>query len=191
MGPLRTRRQALLARTLMITLVVAAIGVAAYAVVLAERQPSSSPQQIVPPDLGRGAKAPTFSIGRLGGGPPVTYAAPTPTPVVLQFFASWCPDCLGELRSFATASRTLGHRVRFIGVDANDTNPAAVERLLAAAGDDYPTGVDPYAIVANRYDAGYLPTTVYIDPAGHVVDVAFGAQTTADLEHWAAVAGTD
>lgn len=191
MGPPRTRRQAFVARTALVVLLVAAIGLATYAVVLAERQPSASPgPALVPPALAHGAKAPAFTIARLGGGTPVTYAPPTGQPVVLQFFASWCANCLAELKAFSGASKALGNRIRFVGVDANDPKPAEAERLLAAAGDVYPTGVDPYALVANHYEVADLPTTVFIDRAGHVVNVAFGTETTADLEHWAAVAAS-
>lgn len=192
MGPPRTRRQAVTARTVLVVSLVVAIGLATYAVVLAERQPApSTGPAVVPSALANGARAPAFTIARLGGGSPVTYAPPTGQPVVLQFFASWCADCLAELKAFAGASRALGDQVRFVGVDANDSKPAEAERLLAAAGDHYPTGVDPYALVANRYEVADLPATVFIDARGHVVNVAFGAQTAADLEHWAKVAAND
>jgi thiol-disulfide isomerase/thioredoxin len=172
-------------------MLLAAIGLATYAVVLAERQPGpSAGAPVVPEALAHGAEAPAFSLARLGGGPPVAYHPPTRQPVVVQFFASWCPDCLAELRAFAGAWRALGDQVRFVGVDANDSAPAEAQRLLQAAGDDYPTGVDPYASVASRYKVADLPATVFINPAGHVVNVAFGSQTTADLEHWASMAET-
>ncbi len=180
-----------MSRVALAVLLLAAIALATYAVVLAEQPPSQSatgPAQ-VPPALAHGATAPAFSIARLGAGSPVTYHAPTTEPVVLQFFASWCTDCQAELRAFASASRALGDRVTFLGVDVNEPNPAYAKRLLDAAGDDYPTGVDPYAIVAGHYKVVDLPETVYIDPAGHVVNVGFGTQTIADLEHWASVAG--
>jgi thiol-disulfide isomerase/thioredoxin len=187
---MRPPRQVRLARSALVLLMGVAIGLAAYAVYVAERVPASSGQANVPPALAHGAKAPAFSLARLGGGPPVTFTTPRGRPVVLQFFASWCQDCLSELQAFATASRTLGDRARFIGVDSNDSRPSDAERLLKAAGDNYPTAVDPYALVANRYLVGDLPATVFIDPAGRVVDVAFGAQTAAEVEHWATVAAT-
>ena len=93
-----------------------------------------------------------------------------------------------QRRVFASASRLLSGKVRFVGIDSNDSRPAEAEKLLRQAGDTYATGLDPFALVAQRYLVAELPTTVFIDPAGHVVDVAFGAQTAAELEHWASVA---
>ena len=92
--------------------------------------------------------APGFTLPRLGGGPPVSLAAMRGTPVVVNFFASWCPDCKAELAAFAgLAARTSG-RVEVIGVDANDGNGTAARRLLTGADATYPVGVDSDAKVA-------------------------------------------
>ena len=62
---------------------------------------------------------------RVGGGPSVTLAATRGMPTVVNFFASWCPDCQSELAAFAAlADRTAGH-VDVIGVDSNDNDGAA------------------------------------------------------------------
>lgn len=105
--------------------------------------------------------------------------------MVLNFFASWCPNCRAELKAFATVSRAAGGRVDFIGVDTNDSSPAQAISLLRAAGATYPVGVDPNAAVANaRYLVEALPATVFVSASGHIVGQVFGPQTTKTLTQW-------
>ena len=131
-----------------------------------------------------GSQAPGFSLARLGGGPPVTLAATHGTPTVVNFFASWCPDCQAELTAFGgLANRTAGH-VDVIGVDSNDNDGAAAQTLLSRAEATYPVGVDRNATVATAYLLDALPVTYFLDGQGRVVHVAFGTQTLASLTRW-------
>jgi thiol-disulfide isomerase/thioredoxin len=103
---------------------------------------------------------------------------------VVNFFASWCPDCQAELAAFAAlAARTAGH-VDVIGVDSNDHEGAAAQTLLSKAQATYPVGLDPDAKVAGSYLLNALPVTYFLDGGGHVVHVAFGTQTPASLARW-------
>jgi peroxiredoxin len=131
-----------------------------------------------------GTPAPDFSLAGLGGGPSVTLAATRGTPTVVNFFASWCPDCKAELAAFgALADRTAG-RVDVLGVDANDNDGAAARALLSEAKATYPVGLDPDAKVATSYLVSALPVTYFLDRRGRVVHVAFGTQTPASLAKW-------
>ena len=131
-----------------------------------------------------GTQAPGFLLTRLGGGPPVSLAATRGTPTVVNFFASWCPDCQAELAAFgALADRTAGH-VAVIGVDSNDNNGAEAQTLLSRSRATYPVGVDSDAKVATSYLLSALPVTYFLDGQGRVFHVAFGAQTLASLTRW-------
>jgi thiol-disulfide isomerase/thioredoxin len=131
-----------------------------------------------------GTQAPDFSLTRLGGGPPVTLAATRGTPTVVNFFASWCPDCKAELAAFGDlADRTAGH-LDVIGVDSDDNDGVAAGTLLSEAKATYPVGLDPDAKVATSYLLNALPVTYFLDRRGRVVHVAFGTQTPASLAKW-------
>lgn len=137
------------------------------------------------PMLAKGSPAPGFSLPRLGGGPPVSLAAERGHPLVLNFFASWCPDCRAELRAFAEVSHGAHGPVRFLGIDTNDPEPGQASALLRAAGDRYPVGTDRDAAVANgRYDIEALPVTVFVGASGRIVGQVFGAQTVRSLRPW-------
>ena len=157
-------------------------------VVTRPRSPRVTAFPATPPaTLPLGSTAPGFTLPRLGGGPAVTLASTRGIPTVVNFFASWCPDCKAELAAFsALASRTAG-RVTIIGVDSNDNNGATAQTLLTAANATYPVGVDPKATVAASYQIDALPVTYFLDGQGRVVHVSFGTQTLASLDHWSAV----
>ncbi len=144
--------------------------------------PSTSPAT-----LPLGSTAPDFTLPRLGGGPSVTLASTRGTPTVVNFFASWCPDCKAELAAFSTLATRTGGRMTIVGVDSNDNSGAAAQTLLSAANATYPVGVDPNATVATSYQIDALPVTYFLDGQGRVVHVSFGTQTLASLEHWSAV----
>jgi cytochrome c biogenesis protein CcmG/thiol:disulfide interchange protein DsbE len=101
--------------------------------------------------------------------------------VVLNFFASWCPNCQAELAAFAAASRRLRGRVDFVGIDTSETDPHAAIALEQRAGIVYPTGFAADQTVANEYLVGALPETFFIDAAGRVRSFVPGRETLAGL----------
>jgi cytochrome c biogenesis protein CcmG, thiol:disulfide interchange protein DsbE len=149
-----------------------------------DRVPGSSALAVPPPTLLQtGTVAPAFSLPRLDGGAPVSLAGYRGTPVILNFFASWCPHCRAELEAVATVARKTEGRVAVVGVDTNDTASAAA-RLLAAAHATYPVAVDAHAKVASSYLLTALPVTYFVSAEGRVVGYALGSETVASLERW-------
>jgi len=136
------------------------------------------------PLVARGTRAPPFSLSRLGGGQPVSSGMGQGHPMVINFFASWCPNCAGELQAFARVDHAAQGRIVFLGVDTNDPGPGAAARMLAGAGVRYPVGIDGSARIARSYLVVGLPTTVFVNRLGQVVGEGFGSQSDADLRTW-------
>lgn len=191
----RTRRPALWSRARRrAVLGIAALGCAVGAWVLVYTlAPASSPPEEASGAVGQGLAvaatgrpAPSFTLPRLGGGPPVSLAAEHDHPVIINFFASWCAECRAELHAFAQASSHAGD-VRFIGIDVEDSTPRTAEKLLRSAGVHYPVGTDSSASTANgSYLIEALPATVFVATDGRIAGHAYGAQTVASLDHWIA-----
>ena len=101
-------------------------------------------------------------------------------PVVLNFFASWCVPCKTELPEFATISKSDLGKVQFIGVDENDTRTAGAS-ILHQTGVGYPALFDGSGQLELPYHLIGLPTTLFIDSKGVVVEEVAGQITPAML----------
>jgi len=101
------------------------------------------------------------------------------TPVVLNFYASWCAICDRELPDFQRVSERLDGAVRVIGVNpqSNDTDDAQAA-MIARNGVTFPTLRDPSDELLRQFNlTGGLPTTVFVDADGRVRKVHNGLLT--------------
>jgi cytochrome c biogenesis protein CcmG/thiol:disulfide interchange protein DsbE len=175
-------------RIFRIIAVVACAGLIAFIATVILSGSSAAPRKTFPdpppPAIATGKQAPAFDLARLGGGPGVDLSSFLGKPVILNFFASWCPDCQAELSTIATTGREQTGRVDVVGIDTNDSNSSLARSLLQRAGARYPVGVDPVAKVASRYLVQALPVTYFLNARGLVVGVAFGQLTPAEIGTW-------
>jgi cytochrome c biogenesis protein CcmG, thiol:disulfide interchange protein DsbE len=126
--------------------------------------------------------AKTFTLEDVRPGrPPVSLEALRGKPVVLNFFASWCPPCVRELPGLQAVSERYKGRVVFLGVTFNDRRPEA-KALLEHAGVTYPAGFDAKSDLAYDYGIAGMPTTVFIDRDGNRVAQRTGELTDVQLE---------
>jgi cytochrome c biogenesis protein CcmG/thiol:disulfide interchange protein DsbE len=125
--------------------------------------------------------APAFDLEALGRqGQRVTLAEHRGTPVVLNFWASWCAPCVKEMPLLERTHQQLGDQVQFLGVDGNDSRRLATD-LMATTKVTYPSGYDPKDAVFREYRLRGRPTTVFIDAAGTIKGVHAGELKQADL----------
>ena len=94
-------------------------------------------------------------------------------PIVLNAWASWCPDCQKEWPLMASAAARFGRRVAFLGVDALDPDSGQATSWLTANPVSYPSYVSPSGAVPVS-GVFALPTTIFIDAAGHVTHRQIG-----------------
>ncbi len=104
------------------------------------------------------------------------------TPVVVNFWASWCPACVAEMPDFEHVHATLGDQVVFLGLNMQETDPAAAAHLVEATGVNYLLGVDPDGSIFNRFGGIAMPTTVFIGADGEIVKTHAGVIFADDLE---------
>ncbi len=102
-------------------------------------------------------------------------------PVVLNFWASWCPACAAEMPDFEQVHQALGDDVTFIGVDMQDISRDAALQLVEETGVSYQLVDDPIGAVYSQFGGLAMPTTVFIDAQGRIVDTHAGALFAADL----------
>ncbi|HET6835122.1 MAG TPA: TlpA disulfide reductase family protein [Acidimicrobiales bacterium] len=117
------------------------------------------------------ASAADVTLAALDGGPDRKLGGLLGSkPVVINFYASWCGPCVTEMPAFERVHQAAGDRVTIIGIayqDSDEDARATVERTgvtYLAFGD---SGQD-----AVTYFGGInMPTSVFIDADGNVVDV--------------------
>ncbi|MHB8438682.1 MAG: TlpA family protein disulfide reductase [Acidimicrobiales bacterium] len=129
-----------------------------------------------------GAPAPAFSLTELSQpGRAVTLSQLTGKDLVLNFWASWCFPCQQEMPVLQSEAAALRGRVRFVGIDSNDTRSAAIG-FLEKVHVRYETLFDPGAVVAGSYGLYGFPTTVFVSPDGKVLGRHSGQLDAATLE---------
>jgi|SRR5579859_4925199 len=100
------------------------------------------------------------------------------TPIVLNFWASWCVACRQEAAVLGAAANHYAGRIQFLGVDIQDSDQAA-KSFEAEFHDPYPVGP---IIRGSYHDFGVTapPETFFIDRQGNVVS-QFGGPLTDKL----------
>jgi cytochrome c biogenesis protein CcmG/thiol:disulfide interchange protein DsbE len=96
-------------------------------------------------------------------------------PVFIDVWASWCPSCEEEAPMLARLARDHRGRVRFVGVDTNDTRGAArafIRRHELA----YPHLFDPKTKVATKLGVYGIPTMFLVDRQGRIAARLVGKQ---------------
>ena len=94
------------------------------------------------------------------------------TPIVLNFWASWCPPCKSEMPDFNTVFEELGEDVHFVMLDAVDGVRETREKgeaYVTEQGFTFPVYYDMEQDAVIQYGIRAFPTTVFIDSEGYIV----------------------
>lgn len=109
------------------------------------------------------------------------------TPVVVNFFASWCVYCNEELPGFVQVATATSGKVAFVGIDTNDSGDgvAMAKRFdLQSVGFHlaHDIGNDPASDLWLSYGSQGLPVTAFYDASGKLVDFSGGMLTQSELQ---------
>lgn len=102
-------------------------------------------------------------------------------PVVLNFWASWCPACISEMPAFGEVHRRFGDEVEFIGVNMQEVDLDAALALVGQTDVDYRLAHDPAGAIFNQFGGIAMPTTVFIASDGSVERTHAGAMFAEEL----------
>ena len=130
-----------------------------------------------------GKPAPTFAMDLYGGGE-LSYGPDLGEPVVLNFWASWCPPCREESPLLERTWKQYRDRgVLFVGVDTQDTEQDALA-YIDEFGLTFPNGLDVDGEITVAYGVVGLPVTFFIGSDGVVKRRWVGALTESQLLPW-------
>jgi len=131
---------------------------------------------------GAGELAPNFTLPNLQDGKGlVSLSKYKGTPVLVNFWATWCVPCKDEMPLLEAAHKEWGSKVQFVGIDRQDYKPDAL-RFAQDTHVTYPLAGDPDASLDGAYRLRGMPTSVFIDRNGRIVERVTGPVTKSQLE---------
>ena len=96
-------------------------------------------------------------------------------PMLLNFWATWCPFCVDDLPELEELRGQYGDRIVFTYVDMSDgdreTAEDAAAWLVENGYNDLPVFYDNDVAAGNAFALEYLPTVVLISSDGTIVEV--------------------
>ena len=99
-------------------------------------------------------------------------------PVVLNFWASWCPPCKVEMPEFDKVYREMGNDIQFMMVDITDGHRETVQAgtdYIQDNGFTFPVFFDTKQEGVYTYGIRAIPTTLFINTDGYIVTYVQGA----------------
>jgi cytochrome c biogenesis protein CcmG, thiol:disulfide interchange protein DsbE len=142
--------------------------------------PQAVSAAIAPQRLDR--PAPAFHADTISG-KQVDLADYTGKPLIINFFASWCPPCRQDAPRIADLARSYRGRVQVLGVAGDDTR-SGVDHFITRYGWHFPILWDPHYDLFTTFGIANQPVTFIVDSQGHLrerflgpVDLAEARQT--------------
>ena len=97
-------------------------------------------------------------------------------PVILNFWATWCPPCREEMPSMQRAHEAVAPEgIALVAINVGE-DADTIEQFLASYPVDFPLPMDLDSRVVQSYPVKGLPTTFVLDPEGRLVYVATGGR---------------
>ena len=130
----------------------------------------------LPPTVG--SEVADFSLKQLDG-TTLTLADLRGRPVLINFWATWCPPCREEMPLLERTAQTYGGRLVVVGVDYGE-DAQTVAAFVQSLGIHFPIALDSNGEVAGRYFVRSYPASFFVDADGILRAQHLGA-LTADL----------
>ena len=115
--------------------------------------------------------------GMLLDGTPVNLAAMQGRPVLVHFWATWCPVC--RLGNDAIDALADDHPVLTVAIDDSADD---IRAFMQETGVDYPVLHDHSGVVARQYAIRGVPTSFIVDATGNIRFVETGYTTGIGLQ---------
>lgn len=113
-------------------------------------------------------------------GRPMQFDSFSGRPVVVNLWASWCPPCRREMPAFAEA-QAQNSDIVFVFANQGETAEAARAYLQKESIDVQNVLLDPRMTIGRHAGSAALPTTMFFNRDGKLVNVRMGELSAASL----------
>lgn len=147
---------------------------------------SAAPEESFAPGvIAVGAPAPDFTAQLLDGGT-FQLSEQKDKAVLLNFWATWCGPCVGELPAFTRLVETYGDKIALLAVNCGE-DEQTVTGFLEQNGYTFPVALDLEGEISSLYPTDGIPYTLIIAPDGTISSIQLGASGADEMfDHYSA-----
>jgi len=122
-----------------------------------------------------GFRSPDFALQTLNG-EVISLSEVMGSPLIINFWASWCPPCKAEMPTLEKVFQEYRERgVLVLGVNTTQQdNPTQVASFVQRLNLSFPILLDDKGEVSRKYQVQSLPTTFFIRNDGVIAEVVVG-----------------
>lgn len=124
--------------------------------------------------------APNFTLQKLGGGTISLSEFKGKKAVVVDFWASWCPNCRRDMPKMNAMYPKYQDKVEIIGINLHE-NESTVRNFISSNGINFPIALDPRSQASQSYGIQYTNTHFLIDIEGNLVRTVPGDIRESDI----------
>lgn len=94
--------------------------------------------------------------------------------VLINFWATWCGPCVGEMPAFQRLCDEYGDSLALVAVNCAE-DKETVDKFIADNGYAFPIAYDENGEICGKYPAEGIPYTVIVAPDGKISKIYLGA----------------
>jgi len=141
-----------------------------------------------PPDNPPGATVPSaesasghdFTLEKLGGGTITLAEYRGQKPVIVDFWASWCPNCRRDMPKLNRWYEQYRDQVEVIGINLQE-NPDVVQQFVQSNNIVFPIALDVSGVASANFGIQFTNTNFLFNKSGELVRVIPGDIKEADV----------
>lgn len=125
-------------------------------------------------EMAIGSEAPDFTA-KLNNGETFTLSDKKGQVILLNFWATWCSNCVKEMPAIEKLYEEYGNQVVIIGVNVGE-DKSTVDAFIDTKNYTLPIAYDTESNISNLYPSAGIPYTVIIGKDGLVTETFLGAK---------------